>query len=78
MEEKLDEKAEKYGGDSWRGTDSQELFYHLELECRELFDALLFGGSAEDIRAEAADVGNMAMMIFDNADQIAEGNESGD
>lgn len=74
MQFKLDKNAKKKGwpeqdqhGDrGWKSCPPMFLECKLEEEVRELLEALL-GSDIEAIRCEAADVGNIAMMLADNA-----------
>lgn len=68
MENKLQENDHKGG---WQDESYSSLFNMLEKEVRELCSALIDNRSAgselEDVRSEAADVANFAMMIADKA-----------
>lgn len=74
MQFKLDKNAKKKGwpeqdtnGDrGWKSCPPMFLEGKLQEEVGELLEALV-GGDVEAIRREAADVGNIAMMLADNA-----------
>lgn len=63
MEFKLRENDHKGG---WKNCDAASLVKRLREETDEL-EVALEKGTVEEICREAADVGNFAMMIFDNA-----------
>lgn len=50
----------------WQGMKLAELFLRLEQELRELRDDIVHDKPGADIRKEACDVANFAMMIFSN------------
>lgn len=62
MDNKLNQRQKKYGGDTWREFTVEQLLTHLEDEVRELKEAV--GGNG-DIASESADVANMAMFVLD-------------
>jgi len=71
MNNRLVQRQEKYGGDTWKEASINGLFQHLESEVKELAEALDYGSGDSNITRkaviarEAADVANMAMMIVD-------------
>jgi hypothetical protein len=65
MEEKLRARDSRYG--HWRNTSDEFLFLRLVDELGELSRALMLGHSKVQVPGECADVGNMAMMLFDRA-----------
>ncbi len=68
MRKKLYKKSEEKLG--WKGETKGNLFYLLIQETDELIQAIL-DEDPEEIKAEAVDVANFALMIFDNAQDIA-------
>lgn len=62
MNSKLDQRQEKYAGDTWKEYHVLELLNHLELEVKELREAV---DNNSNISEEAVDVANMAMFIAD-------------
>ena len=63
MEQKLQENEHK---STWREIDNRVLWGRLCDEIVELRETIE-NGNATDVMRESADVGNFAMMIFDNA-----------
>ena len=55
--------AEK--GDQWKDESDRNLFHELMRQVLSLHKALV-QGPVENVRKQAVDVGNVAMMIFDN------------
>ncbi len=63
MEEKLRAHDDRPG---WKNDDAWDLFTHLEDEVGELQELMTYTDSDKSkIRGEAADIGNMAMMVCD-------------
>lgn len=73
MQHKIDKNAHKdnwpnqneKGERSWKSCEIDFLLKKLEEEHTELVNAVVTGEPIENIRNEAADVGNLAMMIAD-------------
>lgn len=67
MEKKLAANRHKGDREGWSGDHPRDLFDRLMEEARELKATFRLGSSAqpEDVRVEAADVANFAMMIAD-------------
>ncbi|GAF85775.1 unnamed protein product [marine sediment metagenome] len=49
----------------WTDADNSYLLYRLKQEVKEL-EAALINGVSKEIKYEAVDVANFAMMLFDN------------
>lgn len=62
MEAQLKANDHKPG---WKNDSFKQLFDRIHEELHELREACVFGGSEEQIRKEASDVANFAMMIAD-------------
>lgn len=69
MEEKLRKHDADRGPSGWSGDGVERLFDRLSDESNELFDAIYVDDSADEVMSEATDVGNFAMMIFDEAEK---------
>ena len=69
MEDKLLENEHR--GESWLEANSLELMKGLHTESVELHSAIDAGKSVNDVRREAADVANYAMMVADAYEQEA-------
>ncbi len=67
MEEKLRENDRKKP--HWRSLDTEELLSNLIRELAELVEAITYS-DFNDIRHEAADVANYAMMIADGFEHL--------
>ncbi|MCK5605453.1 hypothetical protein KAR91_26410 [Candidatus Pacearchaeota archaeon] len=65
MRSRLQERDKKYHGKTWKDDTIESLFIHLQEEVKELTEVLQSGGTLNDIRNEAVDIANMAMMIVD-------------
>lgn len=66
MNDRMDLRHKKYGGDTWKKDSLQGLMNHLKDEIEELQDAL-DSDATDNIIEESVDVANMAMMIADVA-----------
>lgn len=66
MLEKLTEHADK--GDTWEDDAPDDLLARVHEEIEELAEAIQQLQSPEDVRREASDVANMAMMVADAYD----------
>jgi NTP pyrophosphatase (non-canonical NTP hydrolase) len=64
MESSLAKHDEERGPTGWRNKSLAFLFYRLHQEVLELHEVILSGDS-RNIRSEAVDVANFAMMISD-------------
>lgn len=65
MEEVLKDNDHKGG---WDQEDARYLYEYLRDEVKEL-GAAIRGGKPEEIRKECCDVGNLAMMLFNNHEE---------
>ncbi len=67
-EKECDQMNPKKEGRSWKKCKADWLLFRLREETLELEKAIACG-TKEEIKREAADVGNFAMFIFDTAKQ---------
>lgn len=60
----------KKGERSWKTCSVDFLLKKLSEECFELKAAIILNNNKEDIKNEAADVANIAMMLADNVNAL--------
>lgn len=65
MERRLREYDETRGRTGWKQCNMAQLVDHLREEVNELIDAVIDESGSVVVWAEAADIGNMAMMVAD-------------
>lgn len=65
MEKRLREHDDDRGRTGWKQCDVAYLVARLREETEELINALIDKAGAPSVLAEAADIGNLAMMVAD-------------